>query len=128
MESLENIATILLVDDDEALRRFAHRLLMEPGFHVIQACDGAEALDVASEFAGPIDLLLTDVIMPKVNGALLAQRLLQERPSLRVLYMSGYVESSMMLEKHPEATFLQKPFTANALIGAVHQVLAPRGR
>jgi two-component system, cell cycle sensor histidine kinase and response regulator CckA len=128
MEPIGNPATILLVDDDEALRRFAHRVLMEPGFHMIQACNGAEALDVASEFAAPIDLLLTDVIMPKVNGAVLAQRLLQERPGLRVLYMSGYVESSMLLEKHPEATFLQKPFTANALIGAVRQVLASKGR
>ena len=124
MASTGNPATILLVDDDEALRRFVRRILMQQGFHVIEASDGAEALEVASAYAEPVDLLLTDVIMPKVNGLVLAQRLRQERPGIGVLYMSGYVERSMLLAKHPESILLQKPFTPDALIAAVRQVLA----
>jgi len=124
MASTGNPATILLVDDDEALRRFVRRILMQQGFHVIEASDGAEALEVASAYAEPVDLLLTDVIMPKVNGLVLAQRLLQKRPGIGVLYMSGYVEKSMLLAKHPESILLQKPFTPDALIAAVRQVLA----
>ena len=124
MASTGNPATILLVDDDEALRRFVRRILIEQGFHVIEASDGAEALEVASAYAEPVDLLLTDVIMPKVNGLVLAQRLLQKRPGIDVLYMSGYVERSMLLAKHPESILLQKPFTPDALIAAVRQVLA----
>ena len=98
----------------------------QQGFHIIVASDGAEALQVASAYAEPIDLLLTDVIMPKVNGLVLAERLLHERPGIGVLYMSGYVEKSILLAKHPESTALQKPFTADALIAAVRQILASK--
>ena len=124
MASAGNPATILLVDDDEAIRGFTRRILIQQGFHVIEASDGAEALEVASVYAQPIDLLLTDVIMPKVNGLLLAQQLLQERPAVRVLYMSGYVEKSLLVAKHPESILLQKPFTPQTLIAAVRQVFA----
>ena len=121
--SVGNPATILLVDDDEAIRRLIQRILQQEGFHVIEASDGAEALKVASAYAGPVDLLLTDVIVPKVNGLVLAQLLLHERPGIGVLYMSGYVEESMLLATHPESILLQKPFTPDALIAAVHQIL-----
>jgi two-component system, cell cycle sensor histidine kinase and response regulator CckA len=124
MASVGNPATILLVDDDEAVRRFTRRILMQQGFNLIEASDGVEALEVASAFAQPIELLLTDVIMPKVNGLVLVQRLLQERPGIRVLYMSGYVEKSILLAKHPESILLQKPFTPETLIAAVRQVFA----
>lgn len=124
MTSVGNLGTILLVDDDEALRHFVRRILIEHGFRVIEASDGAEALDVASGYAEPLDLLLTDVIMPKVNGLALAQRLLQERPGISVLYISGFVEGSMLLAKHPKSILLQKPFTQHALIAAVRQILA----
>ena len=128
MASVGNRATILLVDDDEALRRFVGRILLEQGFHLIEASDGAEALEVASAYDQPIDLLLTDVIMPKLNGLALARGLLQERPGIRVLYMSGYVEKSMLLAKHPESVLLQKPFTRETLIAAVHQAFASEGQ
>jgi two-component system cell cycle sensor histidine kinase/response regulator CckA len=124
MASVGNPFTILLVDDDEAIRRLIQRILQQQGFHVIEASDGAEALKVASAYAEPVDLLLTDVIMPKVNGLVLAQLLSQERPGIGVLYMSGYVEQSMLLQKHPESILLQKPFTPDALIAAVRQILA----
>ena len=126
MVSVGNPATILLVDDDAAVRRFARRILTQQGFHVIEAADGAEALDVASAYADPVHLLLTDVIMPKVNGLVLAERLLRKRPDISVLYMSGYVEGSMLLAKRPESILLQKPFTPNGLIEAVRQVLASK--
>ena len=128
MASVGNRATILLVDDDEALRRFVWRILLKQGFHVIEASDGAEALEVASAYDQPIDLLLTDVIMPKVNGLALARGLLQERPGIRVLYMSGYMEKSMLLAKHPESVLLQKPFTPETLIAAVRQAFASEGQ
>jgi two-component system, cell cycle sensor histidine kinase and response regulator CckA len=128
MTSVGNFATILLVDDDESIRRFARRVLMVHGFRVIEASDGAEALEVASSHAEPIDLLLTDVIMPKVNGLMLAQRLSKERPGIGDLYMSGFVEKSMLLERHPEWIILQKPFTSDALIAAVGQRLRSGGQ
>ena len=124
MASVGNPATILLVDDDEAVRGFTRRILIQQGFHVIEASDGAEALEVASVYAQPIDLLLTDVIMAKVNGLMLAQGMLQEQPGIRVLYMSGYVEKSLLASKYPESMLLQKPFTPQTLIAAVRQVFA----
>jgi DNA-binding NtrC family response regulator len=128
VEAVNSSATILLVDDDEAVRRFAGGLLTEAGFHVIEASNGAEAMEVSSAHPEPIDLLLTDVIMPKRNGLFLAERLVQERPGIVVLYMSGYVEGSILLAKHPEAVLLQKPFTRGGLIAAVRQVLASKER
>ena len=126
MISIGNSATILLVDDDEVLRHLVQDILSQQGFHIIEASDGAEALQVASSFAEPIDLLLTDVIMPKINGLVLAGLLLHERPGIGLLYMSGYVEKSILLAKHPESIVLQKPFTADALIAAVRQVAASK--
>ena len=128
MTNIGHPATILLVDDDEALRRLVRGILMQQGFHVIEASDGAEALEVASAYAEPVDLLLADVIMPKVNGLVLARRLLQERPGIGVLYMSGYVEKSILLAKHPESKVLQKPFTPDALITAVRQMASEEQR
>ena len=124
MQSAGNPATILLVDDDEALRRFVRRILLQQGFQVIEASDGVEALAVAAACGQPVELLLTDVIMPKLNGLALAQALSKERPGVRVLYMSGYMEKSMLLGKHPESILLQKPFTPEVLIAAVRRVLA----
>ena len=110
MTSVKNPATILLVDDDEVLRRFVQRILEQQGFHIIAASDGAEALQVASAYAAPIDLLLTDVIMPKVNGLVLARRLLHERPGIGVLYMSGHVEKSILLAKASRIDRTSKAF------------------
>ena len=126
MDSAGRPAIILLVDDDDALRNFVRGILVEEGFQVIEAADGAAALHIAGEYGQSFDLLLTDLIMPKVNGLLLAERLSLERPDICVLYMSGYVEKAMLIAKHPEARFLQKPFTGRALITAVRQLLASK--
>jgi len=124
MGSDRNGGTILLVDDDESVRILVQRILIQQGFHVITARDGAEALEVASAYAEHIGLLLTDVIMPKVNGLVLARRLVQQRPGIRVLYISGYVEHSILLAKDPGSIIVQKPFTPTELIEAVRQTLA----
>jgi two-component system cell cycle sensor histidine kinase/response regulator CckA len=123
MRTAGNPGKILLVDDDDAIRRFVKRILLQKGFHVIEASDGEEALGVLSTHGESVDLLLTDVIMPKVNGLVLAQRVLQERPGIGVLFMSGYVEGSILLAKHPESILLQKPFAPDALVAAVRQIL-----
>jgi two-component system cell cycle sensor histidine kinase/response regulator CckA len=125
MELAGQSGTVLLVDDDEVLRHFLQRVLIEDGFHVIEAADGAQALELASAYTEPIDLLLTDVLMPNVNGPTLASRLLQQRPDTKVLFISGYTERKLLLAQNPKFILLQKPFTAAALLAAVRQVLAP---
>jgi DNA-binding NtrC family response regulator len=124
---VEGPATILLVDDDESLRRLARYILADHGYHVIEASDGAEALEVASAHVGSIDLLLTDVIMPKLNGIVLAERLLQHRPGIAVLFMSGFVESAFLCAGHPDVKLLAKPFRADHLLDAVRAALGPVG-
>jgi DNA-binding NtrC family response regulator len=118
-----NRGTILLVDDDESIRRLVRSILADHQYHLIEAGDGAEALKVATAHEGPIDLLLTDVIMPKLNGILLAERMLQHRPRMAVLFMSGYIESALLSPTLPDVPVLQKPFEADRLIDAVHAVL-----
>src|SRR5262245_11958343 len=84
-------ATVLLVDDDKAVRGLVRRALREEGYQILEAGDGMEALESARMHTGPIDLLLTDVIMPGLNGFSLATQLVQIRPNVAVLYMSGYI-------------------------------------
>jgi DNA-binding NtrC family response regulator len=124
MSSSQHPAGVLLVDDDEGIRRFVRDNLAAEGFRVIEACDGADALEVACASSEPIDLLVTDVIMPNINGLVLAEQLMQKRPGIAVLFMSGYVEKSIHLAKDPYAKILLKPFTTAALLAAVRQVLA----
>lgn len=122
--------TILLVDDEETVRRFGSRVLEKHGFQVLSAATGAEALSTAGSHGGTIDLLLTDVMMPEMNGCVLAERLLVQRPSLRVLFISGYAEN--VIAEHVAlvggSAFLGKPFKPKALVTKVREVLdAPRG-
>jgi PAS domain S-box-containing protein len=117
--------TILLVEDDAAVRRLACLSLARNGYKVVEAENPNEALRVAIQFAGQIDLLLSDVMMPESEGPPLFQRLSQVRPGLRVLYMSGYADEAVV--RHGivvEGTaFLQKPFTPLALTQKVRDVL-----
>jgi two-component system, cell cycle sensor histidine kinase and response regulator CckA len=115
--------TVLLVDDDPYIRRSACRILTLDGYYVLEAADGAEALSIASTYGGPIHLLLTDVIMPNLNGLLLAERLLKERPGAGVLYMSGYVESTLISAVVRGAALLRKPFSPEVLLAAVRGVV-----
>jgi CheY-like chemotaxis protein len=116
---------LLLVEDEEALLHLTRETLVQLGYTVLEARHGAEALVVASEHEGPISLLLTDVIMPQLNGRELAERLVATRPGLRVLYMSGYTAGAIEQHGVLEAGifFLPKPFTPAQLGRKVREVL-----
>ncbi len=127
-DNLRGTETILLVEDADALRKLAHSFLADHGFQVITASNGEEAIRVAELYGQPIDLLVTDVVMPGMNGRALADRLLAKQPKLKVLYISGYTDSFIaghgVLE---EGTFLlHKPFTEEVLIRKVRDVLDGR--
>jgi CheY-like chemotaxis protein len=119
--------TILLVEDEIAVRRLARRVLRSKGYVVLEAANGREALRLISQHAGRLDLLLTDVVMPGMSGPELAERLAREQVGLRVLYMSGYADEAIghhgVLE--PGVEFLQKPFTPQDLAQRVREVLGP---
>ncbi len=111
--------TILLAEDDEAVRKLTRHVLVARGYTVLEADNGLTALRVADAHPGPIDLLLTDVIMPKLGGPQLLARLLPMRPGLRVVYMSGFSDVEI-----GEAPFIAKPFAGARLLRTIREVLA----
>jgi PAS domain S-box-containing protein len=117
--------TILLVEDEENLRRLARQSLENQGYSVIDAPDGATAIQISQAHQGPIHLLLTDVIMPGMNGRELANKVSPTRPEMRVLYMSGYTENHIGHNGTLDEgiTLLQKPFTLPALKAKVREML-----
>ena len=117
--------TILLVEDEEAVRNLTRRLLESNGYTVLPAASAEQALEVAQNHEGRIDMLLTDVIMSGLSGPDLSRQLLGQQPSLRVLYVSGYPDETMASEGilDPSASFLQKPFTPDTLARKVREVL-----
>jgi len=128
--SVRGSETILLVEDEESLRKLADMFLRDSGYHVLTAADGAQALQVARQYAGPIHLLLTDVVMPGINGRVLAERLAPSQPGMRILYVSGYTDSFIAGHGVLEAGahLLHKPFTEESLTRKVRELLdANRG-
>ncbi|HKQ59192.1 MAG TPA: PAS domain S-box protein [Candidatus Eisenbacteria bacterium] len=123
--SVRGSETILLVEDEPAVRAMAGEALEAQGYTVLEARHGVEALAVAQKHSGPLDLLITDVVMPQMGGGELAQRLVAERPGLRVVFMSGYTDDAVIRQGVSEATsaFLQKPFAIGALARKVREVL-----
>jgi two-component system, cell cycle sensor histidine kinase and response regulator CckA len=117
--------TILLVDDDDAVRGLAARVLRSSGYTVLAAADGARALELARQHEGIIHLLLTDVGMPSMNGRELAQLLRADRPGLRTLFVSGHADTSTP-GPGPTEPYLEKPFTPSTLTAKVHDVLRAR--
>jgi PAS domain S-box-containing protein len=119
--------TVLLVEDEEAVRRIAAAILRRRGYAILEARDGGEALERADAHAGAIDLLLTDVVMPGLSGRELAARLRERRPRLPVLFFSGYADdaASGPGAATEEERVLRKPFSAEALVGAVREALEP---
>ena len=117
--------TVLLAEDEEVVRRLAREILSGNGYTVLEAGNGREALLLSEAHRGEIHLLLTDVVMPKMSGRELGERIRLHRPDLRILYMSGYTDDSILrhgvlLDGIP---FLQKPFTAEVLARKVREVL-----
>jgi two-component system cell cycle sensor histidine kinase/response regulator CckA len=117
--------TILVVEDEPAVRMLVKQTLQQLGYTVLEATDGYEALRVIEQHASEIDLLLTDVIMPLMNGRELATRLKAIRPGTKVLYMSGYTDDVLAFHglSQPEIDFIQKPFTPSELAEKVETVL-----
>jgi CheY-like chemotaxis protein len=117
--------TILLVEDEGALRALLREILEGFGYTVLEAAHGVDALRVARDHAGTIHLLLSDIVMPQMTGRDLADRLATERPGLRVLFMSGYAAGAVPSHEVPAgAAYIEKPFTADALAGAIRSRLA----
>lgn len=116
--------TILLAEDDGAVRRLAREVLNKWGYTVLEARDGEEALEVAARHEGAIDLLITDVVMPGLGGRALVAKLAPDHPAMRVLYTSGYADDAMLREgAERELRHLPKPFLPHDLIGIVREVL-----
>ena len=117
--------TILLVEDEDAVRGLASRILEKQGYRVIAAQHGREAMEIASKEEGHIHLVLTDVVMPGMNGRGLVERLSGIRPRIKSLYMSGYTDDDIIRRGfiEPSKSFLQKPFTSDALLQTVRKVL-----
>jgi PAS domain S-box-containing protein len=117
--------TVLLVEDEDGVRALARKVLHKGGYTVLEARNGGEALLTCERHPGPIELLLTDVVLAQMSGHELAQRLLPLRPGMRVLYMSGYTDEAVVRHGVLSAgtAFLQKPFSAEALTTKVRQVL-----
>jgi two-component system cell cycle sensor histidine kinase/response regulator CckA len=115
----------LLVEDEDAVRSVAARVLLNQGYTVIQAHNGAEALKVLDEMGQNIDLILTDVVMPDMGGLALAEQLRSRWPDLKLVYMSGYAEGDKLQPGNREfqTSFLQKPFSAESLAFKVRDVL-----
>lgn len=117
--------TVLLVEDEDAVRSLTRLALQRKGYRVLEARHGEEALMIAKEHKGPIDLLLTDLVMPRLGGRQLAEQLLQTHPRLKVLYVSGYMDDAIIRQGLMTAStaFLQKPFSPEALAHKVREVL-----
>jgi two-component system cell cycle sensor histidine kinase/response regulator CckA len=125
VEDGQGTETILVVEDEAAVRELVVRVLAAHGYQVLEARDGPGAIKVSGQYDGPIDLLLTDVIMPRMNGGELYKELQAPRPDMRVLYISGYTDNAIaphgVLE--PGTNLLPKPFSMEALIHTVRHVL-----
>ena len=122
---LTGTATILLVEDEEALRAFAARALASRGYQVYEASSGVEALEVMKEAGGKVDLIVSDVVMPELDGPSLLRELRKTRPELKIIFVSGYAEDAFR-KNLPEGEifhFLPKPFSLKQLAVAVKETL-----
>jgi two-component system cell cycle sensor histidine kinase/response regulator CckA len=120
--------TILLVEDEEMLRNLARIVLRKQGYNVLDAAHGGEALSICQNHEGPIDLLVTDVVMPVLGGRELVDRIVLLRPEIKVLYVSGYTEDAVVRNGiySDKVQFLHKPFAPAALADKVREVLDQR--
>ncbi|HMK70599.1 MAG TPA: response regulator [Xanthobacteraceae bacterium] len=118
--------TILLVEDEEGLRALNARGLASRGYTVLEAANGIEAIDLLEKFGGQVDLVVSDVVMPEMDGPTLARELRSRNPDLKIIFVSGYAEDAFQkhLPDHGQFAFLPKPFTLKQLVAAVKETLA----
>jgi two-component system, cell cycle sensor histidine kinase and response regulator CckA len=123
-----SLTTILVVDDEAGIRELVHKILRRYGYQVLEAGDGEEALALCREHSGTIDLLITDVMMPRMGGPELVDRLRKQGLNPKVLYVSGYTEDPNIYAGNfpPGTAFLEKPFTLGSLLDRVREVLNAR--
>jgi two-component system cell cycle sensor histidine kinase/response regulator CckA len=115
--------TILLVEDEESLRTLTRSILEQNGYAVLEACNGKEAVEIARNYSGPIHLVLTDMVMPGMNGRVVAEKVRQIFPEIRVAYMSGYTGFSAREVASLDAAIIAKPFTRNILLQKLSEAL-----
>ncbi len=120
-----NAETVLLAEDEDAVRDLASQFLTSAGYNVLMADDGERALKLAQNYSGKIDLLITDVVMPRMRGPELAARLKRERPDVKVIFMSGYIDHDTISGEYPidDSDFVQKPFSRGLLVQKTAHVL-----
>jgi|SRR5581483_4362532 len=117
---------ILLVDDDDMIRALASTLLQTQGFGIIEAENGSHGVERFAENREVVDLVLSDLVMPKMSGAEMVRRILTLDPDVRVVFMTGYSGESLPEDYQKTFTVLQKPFTPDALVRTVRENLARR--
>jgi CheY-like chemotaxis protein len=124
-DAMHGTETVIVVEDMAAVRAVTCEMLKRFGFTVYEAADGITALQIVEQLTGPIDLLLTDVVMPDINGRDLAARFQQLRPHMKVLFMSGYTDDAVVRHGilQEGIAYLQKPFTPTSLVRRVREVL-----
>jgi len=124
-KDLTGRGTVLLVEDEDAVRSFAARALGQRGYQVLEASTGTEALDVFESYQGDVDLVVSDVVMPEMDGPTLMEKLRRDRPDLKIIFISGYAEDSFRkhLAENEDFMFLQKPFDLKELAAAVKAAL-----
>jgi two-component system, cell cycle sensor histidine kinase and response regulator CckA len=124
--------TVLVAEDQPDLRWMICQFLQELGYSVLEAKDGGDAVALAAQYKGTIDVLLTDIVMPHIRGSEVARRLTASRPRMKVIFMSGYTEGEFGAvpgeNRGPGTTLLQKPFELDALAGKIREVLEARSR
>ena len=128
-EELRGGETVLVVEDEELVRQMVREILVQYGYTVVEAQSGGEAVDLCSRRQGTIHLMLTDVVMPGMNGVELSKRLAPMQPEMKVLFMSGYTADAIVHQGilDPGIAFIHKPFTMDSLAHKVREVLGPGG-
>lgn len=125
-ESVRSSRVVLLVEDEAELRDLVRQVLEADGYTVLVARDGEEALQICGRQTGSIDLVVTDVLMPRMGGPELVKRLSQSQPAMKVLYISGYADEKTASAYGFGGPLLRKPFSLDALAREVREMLSPR--
>jgi len=115
---------ILLVEDESVVREVTRQVLEHAGYQVLESDGAREAMRLAEVYRGRISLLLSDVVMPGMNGIDLARRIQRSQPRLATVFMSGYANPKVMQESQPQSSYIQKPFTVDALLAGIAEALA----